>query len=191
MDARLLIYPLAGEQRMLIQAQVWGPEWLSGKADPADQHTPIPYGWFTADQWSVAVQPPQWPADSLRELCRDRGWEVLDDGVKGDDGTVTVHATPLDWRQVLQAAVEHRNLLRQEWERSESAFRAVLAGVPRRKSDEGHIGVGELTEICGYSRWRVYQVQEEVDDPEGQRRKGAQQRAARKRKLNDPANSGD
>lgn len=173
---RLNITPCREEQRMLIRAQVWAPEWVSGPADPADDDQPVRRDWFTADEWSVADTPDHWRADSLRALCGDRGWDVLGDGIEDADGNVTAPLTALDWRRVLRTAAERRDSVRRAWERAETAWMGIVAGVPRSLHDAGYVSAIEIAEIGGIGRHRVYQIEDEVDHPEKKRRKQAARR---------------
>jgi hypothetical protein len=86
---------------------------------------------------------------------------------------------PTRWEQVLQAAVQHRNLMRQAWESAESAWMGIVAGVPRRKGEDGHVSAIEIARMGDISRYRVYQIQDEVDHPEEKRKKLAAARRHR------------
>lgn len=181
MDYRFLINRSGGQQqRMLIQAQVWAPEWVSGPADPDDDDQPVPRDWFTADQWSVADPPAaQLGGAALRDICDARGWAIAGDFTTEDDGVIVVPVQPANWEQVLQAAVQHRNLMRRAWESAESAWMGIVAGVPRRKGEDGHVSAIEIARMGDISRYRVYQIQDEVDHPEEKRKNLADARRRR------------
>jgi hypothetical protein len=154
MDYRFHISHHRGQERMLIQAQVWAPEWVSGPA-PDDDGQPVRRDWFT---------------DDLREICAARGWTVLESASTEEDGTLVVPVEPADWEQVLQATAHRRNLTRQAWEAAETAWMGIVAGVPRRKGDDGYVGAIKIAKMGDISRFRVYQIQDEVDHPEQKRR---------------------
>ena len=179
MDYRFLISHHRGQKRMLIQAQVWAPEWVSGHADPDDDGQPVPRDWFTADQWTVTEAPTKLTETALRDICAARGWTIAGDLTAQEDSTIVVPVEPADWEQVLQATVHHRNLMRQAWENAETAWMGIVAGVPRRKGEEGHVSAIKIAKMGDISRFRVYQIQDEVDDPEQKRRTLA---AARRRR---------
>ena len=67
MDYRILLSHHRGQERMLIQAQVWAPEWVSGPAADDDEQ-PVPRDWFTADQWTVTDAPAERCTSALGEL---------------------------------------------------------------------------------------------------------------------------
>ena len=90
-----------------------------------------------------------------------------------------VPVEPADWEQVLEATAHHRNLMRQAWEAAETAWMGIVAGVPRRKGDDGYVGAIKIAKMGDISRFRVYQIQDEVDHPEEKRRTLA---AARRRR---------
>ena len=100
MDYRFLISHHRGQERMLIQAQVWAPEWVSGPA-PDDDEQPVRRDWFTADQWTVTEAPTKLTEAALRDICAARGWTLLGDITTEEDGTIVVPVEPADWEQVL------------------------------------------------------------------------------------------
>ena len=73
MDYRFLISHHRGQERMLIQAQVWAPEWVSGPA-PDDDDQPVRRDWFTADQWTINDAPKKLTKTALHDICAARGW---------------------------------------------------------------------------------------------------------------------
>ena len=188
MDYRILLSHHRGQERMLIQAQVWAPPWVSGPAPDDDGH-PVPRDWFTADQWTVTDAPTTLTEDVLRSICADRGWKLIGTATTEDDGTVTVPVEPGDWEQVLQATAHRRNLMRQAWEQAETAWMGIVAGVPRHKGDDGHVSVIKIAEIGEISRFRVYQIQDEVDHPEEKRRTLAAARRRREQARTAPADT--
>jgi hypothetical protein len=178
MDYRILISHHRRQERMLIQAQVWAPAWVSGPAPDDDGH-PVPRDWYTADQWTVTDPPKKLTENGLADICAARGWAPLGDITTEEDGTLVVPVEPTDWRQVLEATAHHRNLMRQAWEAAETAWMGIVAGVPRRKGDDGYVGAIKIARIGDVSRFRVYQIQDEVDHPEEKRQTLA---AARRRR---------
>ncbi len=178
MDYRFLISHHRGQERMLIQAQVWAPAWVSGPA-PDDDDQPVPRNWFTADQWTVTEAPTKLTDAALRDICAARGWTLLGDITTEDDGTIVGPVEPADWGQVLQATAHHRNLMRQAWEAAETAWMGIVAGVPRHKGDQGYVGAIQIAKIGDISRFRVYQIQDEVDHPEEKRKNLADARRRR------------
>ena len=172
MGYRFLISHHRGQERMLIRAQVWAPEWVSRMSgrEPDDDEQPVPRDWFTADQWTVTDAPDQLSEDALRDTCAAHGWTLLGEATSIDGGTVVVPVEPADWEQVLHATAHHRNLMRQAWEAAETAWMGIVAGVPRKKGDDGHVSAIKIAEIGDISRFRVYQIQDEVDRPEEKRR---------------------
>jgi len=135
--------------------------------------------WFTADQWTVTEAPTKLTGTALRDICAARGWAVLGDITTDEDGTIVVPVEPANWELVLQATAHHRNLMRQAWEAAETAWMGIVAGVPRRKGDEGYVGAIKIAKMGDISRFRVYQIQDEVDHPEEKRRTLAEARRRR------------
>lgn len=135
MGYRFLISHHRGQERMLIRAQVWAPEWVSRMSgrEPDDDEQPVPRDWFTADQWTVTDAPDQLSEDALRDTCAAHGWTLLGEATSIDGGTVVVPVEPADWEQVLHATAHHRNLMRQAWEAAETAWMGIVAGVPARR----------------------------------------------------------
>ena len=186
MDYRFLISHHRGQERMLILAQVWAPAWVSGPA-PDDAEQPVRRDWFTADEWTVTDAPKKLTQTALRDICTARGWAPLGDITTKEDGTLVVPVEPTDWEQVLEATAHHRNLMRQAWEAAETAWMGIVAGVPRRKGDDGYVGAIKIATIGDISRFRVYQIQDEVDHPEEKRRTLAAARRGREQARTKPA----
>ena len=69
--------------------------------------------------------------------------------------------------------------MRQAWEQAETAWMGIVAGVPRHKGDEGYVGAIKIAKTGDISRFRVYQIQDEVDRPEEKRRTLADARRRR------------
>jgi len=162
-DFRIHLAHQRGNQRMLIRAQVWAPEWSSERL-PADERMkkeaePARYDWYTADEWSIDA-PRQLTAKAIREICADRGWEVVGD--RGTDGAaVIVPVQPGEWARVLRAAVDHRAATRKAWEAAESAWMGVVAAAPSQ-GEPGYVSAIDIAEMAEVTRFRVYQIQNRV-----------------------------